>query len=624
MILTQEFPITVLGELSSGAGYQSLVKSLLYRLCRGKRVAQLAELFLMPPVVFSEVDEEAKKISVILLSLRQDRGASLVMETFSRWLLPEKRLTASLFFSADFVSEEKRIYTISEMIFPFSSADDLQIATQILPLLEEELSLSARSFLHASYVKEAKGLSLDEKSRLVQERVALFVDRFPQIFDGDLLSDTHQFLLLAEDEFKEARSSLHLSRMALLFYLQRTQLTKKREREPDRRHQLVHLRHLRVHHSFGVKRVLGLFVGITFIKERELFEERHLVRALQELCPDIKPVPGSYLLCKARDGGVQTIYLEVDPFSHEEIPHFLEKLGSLLSHHVEHLVSSLFMPRNEEEVMRHIVTLSNQLRYVQDIPQVNIAFDRQEEDELIFTVVVVRILLTEGRTSDEFLKEASQEGSCRFVLERVKETSLLRNRYPKEATVWKAYLKSDPFCRPDHSLDLFCAREQVKAQIQKALGEVRDYNGGMMSKQKELFAELQASLPGLDSEKGRLLEAFFYSIFPVEIRSFLNPDSLKSFFHFFLSVREEGHFLKNRLTCHQEEGRLFALFSLEDKGFVDKIKERVEPLGLRSPFLVSLHLAHMEKIFFGYLYFCEEKERQKEFLDVLEESLTFE
>ena len=52
----------------------------------------------------------------------------------------------------------------------------------------------------------------------------------------------------------------------------------------------------------------------------------------------------------------------------------------------------IFMPRNEEEVMRNILSLSNQIRYIKDPQQVFITFDEQTNAHLFFTVILVRIL----------------------------------------------------------------------------------------------------------------------------------------------------------------------------------------------------------------------------------------
>ena len=50
------------------------------------------------------------------------------------------------------------------------------------------------------------------------------------------------------------------------------------------------------------------------------------------------------------------------------------------------------MPRNEEEVMRNIITLSNQLRLSRDLPQVIINFEEQSSKQLSFTVIWLRVL----------------------------------------------------------------------------------------------------------------------------------------------------------------------------------------------------------------------------------------
>ncbi len=145
----------------------------------------------------------------------------------------------------------------------------------------------------------------------------------------------------------------------------------------------------------------------------------------------------------------------------------------------------IFNPRNEEEIMRNIVTLSNQIKYVRDIPHVYISFDEQSYKQLFFTVTMVR-LRKSGSLSIAELFQASKS-SVEYLHDRVKNVGTVRRNVPKEATVFRVSIPKADFLRADQSIDIFKARQCVVAEICRIVGEIRDYNGGIISKQNELL-----------------------------------------------------------------------------------------------------------------------------------------
>ena len=147
------------------------------------------------------------------------------------------------------------------------------------------------------------------------------------------------------------------------------------------------------------------------------------------------------------------------------------------------------MPRNEEEVMRNIVILNQQLRYVRDCPQVILSFEGQTERDLIFTLVMMRVLLTKSLPTKKLFDQAKPP--LQLQLEKVKKVGVLRKKYAKEAAVCRVRVDSASFLRTDHSVDLYRARQAVISQLQSIFGDIRDYNGGMIAKQLENFFKLR-------------------------------------------------------------------------------------------------------------------------------------
>lgn len=560
-----------------------------------------------------------RSFSILLLSRYRLNAAKFFYDLISRWLLPGKRLHIGLFFSTDFkMGGGESVYTISEIALSLEDSSDLEVVRANLSLIEPEIRLGVTSLYHASRIMEIKGLSSDEKTSLIQEKIATLIQMRPEDLDYDIFSQMQHFLVMCPEKFKAAREHQHMSRIIYVFYLFRKLLRKQVELYPNKRHLSVKLMNARIHLPFGTKRVLALFVGLNFLKENEIFEQRHLVKALQHYIPNLMPIEDSFI-DENREDNIRTIYLEIEkksgePFSLQEIKKLREELPEDLKTCVEQLMRPLFMPRNEEEVMRYIITLSQQLKYVRDLPQVVISFDEQTDNDLFFTIVLVRILTAESLPIQELFYRT--KAALKFIPDRVKRVGVIRNKYPKEATVFRVCLQSRDFLREDHSLDLFKARQSVIAQIQQVMGEVRDFNGGMIAKQLEVFRELREELGEIAKENEFVLENFFHSIFPVELRSVVNALSLKTLFLLLLSSLEEGRVLKKQLPCYmnQELNAVYLIFPVVDEVEKKKIFTIVTELNLLSSQLLCLHLQLSGLFYIGYIYFTDVKRDQKSFL----------
>ena len=153
-------------------------------------------------------------------------------------------------------------------------------------------------------------------------------------------------------------------------------------------------------------------------------------------------------------------------------------------------VHPTFMPRNEEELLRNLVLLSKEVQYVKDLPQVSIHYERQSDHHLIFIVLLVRLRIG----SLPCVHQLFSDQTLRCEVDDVRMLGQLRGKYPKEAAILHIYLEKGPFFRPDFSIDLLRARQRVSAELTSAMGEFRDFNGGMILKQEESLCELRKRL----------------------------------------------------------------------------------------------------------------------------------
>jgi len=474
---------------------------------------------------------------------------------------------------------------------------------------------------------EIKGLSADEKTSLIQERIVSLLDRRPQDFDHDIFTQMQHFLVMCSEEFKIVRDHAHMSRIVTVFYLFKKSLKRRMEANPGQRFIHVKLSTTYLHLPFGLKRVVAVFVGLNLQGASELFDEKHLAGALRNLFPLVQIIEDSYISFPSKDERVQLLYVELEKtdggnFTLSEMRTIREKLPDEVHGGIEKLTRPLFMPRNEEEVMRNIIILSNQLKLSRDLPQVMIAFDEQSDEELVFTVIWMRVV----KPFDAAIQEsfADNRSFLRFIPDRVKRVGLLRKKIPKEVTVFRVRFDGRNFLRSDHSVDLFKARQEIVQELQRLLGEFRDYNGGMIAKQHEQFLSLKSVLRYKDD---LLLENFFHSLFPIELRSFFNLELLKDLFNFLMEAVQKNKETKAPICLKKDDPHYcILLFSYEIYTDKEKFNGAVEGFQIPSSRLLTLSQKVLETAYLGYIYLEENPQKRLNFLkdiSLLWENLTF-
>jgi hypothetical protein len=571
----------------------------------------------IPTLKWFDWSPESSHLSLFLLCLYRPGVGKFFYDMIGHWLLPGKHLNIALNFSINFklpqIGEET--YTISEIVLSFDNRHELEMAQRNFFFIEKEILLGAGSFFHATRILEMKGLSLYDKTALIQERISQLLRKKPREVDYDIFALMQHFLISSKDEFKSMHDVAHMSRLIAIFYFFHQALLKETERAPGKRTLFLKIKKIQLHHPLMIKQALAFFVGLNFLKENEIFEKRHLLAAINHLMPDGEYVEDSYFVQENKEDKLPLFYLEIEKKGGGDfLKNELEKLRLLLpdeiKKRIEQLLPPLFMPRNEEEVMRNILVLSRELKFIKDIPQMIISFDEQSENDLSFTVVLVRIQHPE----DLPLKELFAESDLQPLFERAKIVGMMRKKYPKEAVVFRVKLSNQQFLRDDHSLDLYQARLAVAASIQKVIGSVRDYNGGMISKQNENFMSLKGEMPELASKHSLLLQNFFYSIFPIEQSATLDPKIIKNLFLMLLDAVEK-----------KEEGLSLEMKSMEDLTLVmaryQEIEHKEKFLELFHTFeispreLATMQLKVLDVHYLGFIYLSTDPEKQMKFRD---------
>ena len=575
----------------------------------------------LPIIEWSELQRGPCCLSALLLCRYRHNACQFFFEMISRWLLPHKRLNVELFFASDVrlphLSDD--LLSVAEVVIYLKGIQEVEEVRRNLSSLEAEIRLGIISHYHARRILEFKGLSSDGKTAMIQEKISSLIQNRSKDFDRDMLAQMQQFLVNCPEELKSGRDYHHLSRMISNLYSIRKVVAQNSVVAPTKRHVVVKFLKTRVQIGSESRSVLGVLVGLNFLSEHEVFSQEHLVKAIQQQIPKLRFVADSYFSEPGQNRLLQTIYLEVEKVDRsectlDEIQELRTTLPHQLKSRIEQLSHPLFMPRNEEEVLRNIMALAQELRSVHDLPQVTLSFDGQTIEEVCFTVILLRIRTEESAPIEEI--SASTASGVRFVLERVRKLSLFRKKHYKEAAVFRASVPLRAFLRADHSVDLYQARHRLLSELVRLFGDVRDYNGGMIHRQNELLTLLKSHFP---ESHHLLLEQFFFALQPVEMRAILDEGPLRQWFSLLLQAARNER--RKPLLCKQEGTRLFAVLTDLAEEARETILEAVRKMALPRHQLVSFSMEAWDSCCLGFLFFSEDPVEQQTFLAALSTQL---
>ncbi|MFZ0565292.1 MAG: hypothetical protein WAM28_03820 [Chlamydiales bacterium] len=558
----------------------------------------------LPIVCWSPLAGAPCSLSFFLCCFFRPNAYRFFSEMITRWLIPGRRINAHLQFTIDFslpdLGDHK--YIGAEVMLNIETEEELKMVQKKLPVLESEIRLGLESSYQASRILERKGLTADEKTALIQENLVSLIRHRPQDFDYDILSEMQLFLVLCKEDFKAAREYRHMSRIICVHYLFRKALKLSLEAYPDRRYISIKLIRAQLPNN---RRVLGIAIGLSFLRDNEIFEAKHILNGIQEIISGVKKVEGSFFCSQNRsDSPCILYYLEVEKENHavitlEEEQLLKEKLPLDLKNRIEQRLNPIFMPQNEEEIIRHIINLSHQLKYVRDLPQAVINFNQQTEEKLEFLVVVLRVALPNLPSISKCFE--THLTFLEYIPDRVKTVGSIRKKYKKEATVFRLCIRKSLFLRKNQSVDLYKARQEMARELARVIGEFRDYNGGTISKETELFEQLRYSF---GKQNGFLLENFFYSLNPPSMRSILPVEPIKKLFSMLLETEEEG-LVQNQdyqISVKEDASYFYLLLIASDASFRGFLLPRIESLKISTFQMATCTVPNTNFPSFGLIY----------------------
>jgi len=608
---------------------QELIPEEFFSLPKGK-----AEKWLLDKLpLFNWNDPESTPDSLTIYFLcsptHEVKAEKVLLEIIRKWLIPEKEVSILGFNNLYFYIKgyPSRLFFIAEVKILVEDDRELSLIKEHLPLLSNELSLSLSSLKYHEHILDTKALTLDQKSSQVQMYLRKLTERAPKQFDIEIFRDMSTFFALSKPDFRKFRMPKHIARVIVSHFLMRKKMLHHLSVSPEKRHLEFHFVRSKLYFPFGTKSVLGLSIAVFLSNRYETFEDIHILDAVQKFIPDFQIVKGSHYFYRANHDPIKYIYLELEKkdgssVQQEEMRLLNRELKEELKKRIEQLIPSVFMIRNEEEVMRNILLLSQELKYLSDLPQVMINFEKQEDDELFFTVLVVRVLKKHDFSLEKLFQ--TEEQNFRFISDRVQNVGYIRKKNPKEANVFHLCIPKDrAILRANSSLNFYLARQKIISILSDALGEIRDYNGGMILKQGELFSQFKETFSGVVAKDQELLENFFFALTPIESQATISLGALKTLFQ--LCLEAIGQELSKRESYFQKiikrKNFCFAILRSKDRSLENILNEELNKLENFSKSLIKTQVNYQGTRLQGLIYETTSAMQQKQFQKCIESAV---
>ncbi|MEI8124201.1 MAG: peptide ABC transporter substrate-binding protein [Parachlamydiaceae bacterium] len=401
-------------------------------------------------------------------------------------------------------------------------------------------------------------LSFHPTFHSVSKKIKKWLKRISRALDESVFTDLYLMYLLASKKFLNHRNPSHLFRLVISVHLMQKKLQHSATFSPHRRHLEIRWIPAALLFPFSSKPVLGCLIGFNVKDRYELFDEENMLLALQKYMPDLRLVKESSYNHISPQKNIKIFYLEIEKkngqrFSLREKILLKNSLEDKVKNSIQTLSPSIYMGHNEEETYKNIQMLSQEINSLDDLPQVYITLYQQTKKEIIFRITLVHITPFHRFSLRERFFE------CHFVSQRHLTVRHLDD-HPIEAHVFCLHLPREAsFLRSDGSLDFYCARQKIVSLLNTALGEFRDYNGGILLKQQELLQSFKDLFPDLTDHNSELLESFFYVLTPLDHQVCLQPKTLATLFNYYLTNRKDklAKGSAYNLNIYPEEGKIY-------------------------------------------------------------------
>lgn len=480
------------------------------------------------------------------------------------------------------------------------------------------LELKTDSYLSDEAREEALFPSLHPSFFAVRSRIQKWLDRFFLESDALIFKDLFLLYLLATKKYLDHRTATHVFRLVLSIHFMQKKLLHPTTLFSESRQFRIRWLSTSLVFSFLSKPVLGCLLGFNLTDRYELFDEENVVLALQKYLPQLQLVKESSYCHTSEHKNLKLFYFEVEKrdgslISLEERILLKNIVETKIKNSIQTLTPNIFMGANEEEVYKNILVLSQEINSMQDLPQAYITLAQHTGKEIVFRVALVYI--------SPFHRFSLRERffDCLFISERMLPIKFLED-HPVEAHIFRLLLPRDPaLLRSDGSLDFYLARQKAVSLITTAIGEFRDFNGGILIKQQQLLHSFKEKFKHLPTYDAEFMEAFFYGLTPLENQVILQPETLFDLFEYFLDQKEKGiasGFFYG-LNIYSKDPHTFLVIHAKHSSISEVISALLETALLKTQKIAYNVVDGMEGVFFN----CVLLETPKSDIDLLIEGV---
>ena len=534
-------------------------------------------------------------------------GCEMIMiKLLSCWLSPSKIVPISSFLMHEFkIKNTKRSFYFNTCSLFIPNTNWAQ-AKMMLGLVINELEIGLISFYHAKRILDLKALSFDHKNFMLQEALVKRLQKFNQLYDYDVFSLIQRVFLTYSPTFCSFRTNKHLLETVLSLYHCRLQCKKQalyREQKSVQSRSV----HVRVNTSLvqgplGYADHLTITASFSLLNAKEIFEKDHFLRAVSQCVKSPVYVEDSFFLHRDHQEKIAIFAMEVtsQDCAIKKLNRSLlqDKLQLHLPNFIQTLESPIFMPLNEEEVMKNIVQLSSEIKCTTDIPQMILNFENQDQDKLYYRAILVRVSQKTSPTMASLFFGSRKK--IKAIAQREKTVPFGKDTWQKEIGVFRVELCSSNYLRQDLSVDVFKAREAVCAFFRSCLGEIRDFNGALLSFELSAFNAFSKAIGKKEFVQKDVLEKFYYAIYPAQKRLVVETSVLQALF--LLYIRAFKTPLKNALQRYQDNryDKIFIVLTCKalkkTSLLLHQLKEK------KNSALIAFYLDSSEVLYIGAVF----------------------
>jgi hypothetical protein len=200
-----------------------------------------------------------------------------------------------------------------------------------------------------------------------------------------------------------------------------------------------------------------------------------------------------------------------------------------------------------------------------------------------------------------------------FQLEMTKQMGILRKRYPVEAYLLIASLPKERFVRKSH-INLYRARQYLVKEMKEMVGPLRDFNGGMLSREQELLSKIQTYAPFVDETT---TEALFYAIDPPIMRTQIDASLAGELFSKIDKLLDDPYSDDGPLFDESSEEGVIAVITTNSLALQKRIKEVALPLCETSHDLAITSIQRGGRICLGVAFRSPETKQRALFKESL-------